>query len=83
MINGDRALTIAKEMGFPTDRLIKAANEEAITKAMITNVRLGDSMGLEATPAFVIKGVAIIGYPGSRTLANIVRSIRTCDKVIC
>jgi protein-disulfide isomerase len=83
VVDGARTLAVAKQMGFPIDRLTKAADEEAITQAMIAHVRLGNSMGLSATPAFVIKGAAILGYPGPRALAGIVRSIRTCDKVAC
>jgi protein-disulfide isomerase len=83
VVDATRALAIAKEMGFPSDQLTKAADDEAVTKAMIAHVRLGNSMGLGATPAFVIKGAAILGYPGGKALAEIVRSIRTCDKVAC
>jgi protein-disulfide isomerase len=83
VVDGARTLAVAKQMGFPIDRLTKAADEEAITQAMIAHVRLGNSMGLSATPAFVIKGAAILGYPGKKTLANIVKSIRTCDQVTC
>ena len=50
---------------------------------MIAHVQLGNAMGLAATPAFVIKGVAILGYPGKKSLVGIIKSIRTCDKVVC
>ena len=33
--------------------------------------------------AFVIKGAAILGYPGKKALAGIIQSIRTCDMVVC
>jgi len=50
---------------------------------MIAHLQLGNAMGLAATPAFVIKGVAILGYPGKKALAGIIQSIRTCDMVVC
>lgn len=83
VIDGTRALAITKTLGFPSDKLVKAADEEAVTKSMIANVQLGNSLGLAATPAFIIKGAAILGYPGKTTIAEIIKSIRTCDKIVC
>lgn len=82
-IDASRALAVAEDMGFSKERLIKVADEEAVTRAMIAHVQLGDAMGFSVTPAFVIKGAAILGYPGKKALADIIRSVRTCDKVVC
>jgi protein-disulfide isomerase len=46
-------------------------------------VRLGDALGLSATPSFVIKGVAILGYPGRKALESIIQSARRCGSVVC
>ena len=83
VIDGARALAVAKGLGFSSDKLTKAADEETVTKAMITNVQLGNSLGLAATPAFIIKGAAILGYPGKKTITDVIKSIRTCDKIVC
>lgn len=83
VVDGARALAVATALGFPGDKIVKAADEEDVTKAMIANVQLGNSLGLAATPAFIIKGAAILGYPGKKTLADIIKSIRTCDKIVC
>ena len=82
-IDASRALAVAKDLGFSKERLIKVADEDAVTRAMIAHVELGNAMGFAVTPAFVIKGAAILGYPGKKALAGIIRSIRTCDKVVC
>ena len=50
---------------------------------MKSHVRLGDALGLAATPAYVIKGAALLGHPGKKALQNVVASIRRCDKVAC
>ena len=50
---------------------------------MKSHLRLGEFMGLAATPSFVIKGVAILGHPGREALESVIRSIRTCDMVVC
>ena len=44
---------------------------------------LGDALAIQATPGFVIKGVAIVGYPGPKALARIIDAVKRCDAVIC
>jgi protein-disulfide isomerase len=44
---------------------------------------LGDALKIMATPGFVIKGVAIVGYPGPQAMANIVASAEKCGAVVC
>jgi protein-disulfide isomerase len=83
VIDANRALAVTKELGLSDERLIAAANEDSVTESMKAHVRLGDAMGLAATPAFVIKGVAILGHPGRAALDGIIRSLRTCDKITC
>jgi protein-disulfide isomerase len=50
---------------------------------MKSHVQLGNALGLAATPAFVINGVAILGHPGRKSLAGIITSVRACGKVVC
>jgi hypothetical protein len=50
---------------------------------MKSHVRLGNALGLAATPSFVVKDVAILGYPGRKTLESIVQSVRRCGNVVC
>lgn len=83
VVDANRALAVATELGLTSDKVIAAANDDSVTDTMKSHVRLGDSMGLAATPSFVIKGVAVLGHPGREALAKIIRSIRTCDKVVC
>ena len=83
VVDGNRALAVAKDLGLTSPRAIAAANEDSVSDAMRSHVHLGDQMGLVATPSFVVKGVAILGHPGRDALAGIVRAIRACDKVVC
>jgi protein-disulfide isomerase len=81
--DGARALQIAKGLGFDVKALTAAADSDAITKIMTDHVRLGDSLGLAATPSFIVDGVAILGYPGRYRLQAIVDAASTCGKVVC
>jgi protein-disulfide isomerase len=83
VVDGARALAEARGFVFDLKQLVAAANADIIAATMTMHVRLGDALGLAATPSFVIKGVAIVGYPGKAALANIIKSVRRCDKVVC
>jgi protein-disulfide isomerase len=82
-VDGARALAVAKELGFDAKKLTQTANEDRVTDAMKAHVRLGNALGLEATPSFVVKGVAIVGYPGRKALETVVQSVHRCDNVVC
>jgi protein-disulfide isomerase len=81
--DGLRALDIARRLGFDERALTKLGDSDEITKIMKAHVALGDSLGLAATPAFIIDGVAILGYPGRDGLQKIVDAARACGKVVC
>jgi predicted DsbA family dithiol-disulfide isomerase len=83
-MDGKRAFAIAQAMGLDDAKVANAANDDdAISDTMIAHVRLGNALGIQATPGFVIKGVAINGYPGPKSLEGIIRSVERCDNVIC
>ena len=84
MMDGKRAFAIAQAMGLDDAKVAKAANDDdEIPETMIAHVRLGNALGIRATPGFVIKGVAINGYPGPKALERIIRSVERCDNVVC
>ncbi len=81
--DGVRALDIARELGFDGQALTILGDSDEITTTMKAHVALGNSLGLAATPAFIIDGVAILGNPGRDGLQKIVDAARTCGKVAC
>jgi protein-disulfide isomerase len=81
--DGLRALDVARGLDFDERSLTKLGDSDEITKIMKAHVALGDALGLAATPAFIIDGVAILGYPGRDGLQKIVDASRTCGKVAC
>ena len=46
-------------------------------------LQIAHGLGLAATPAFIIDGVAILGYPGRYRLQAIVDASAACGKVVC
>lgn len=83
VVDGNRALAAAKELGLDAARLVELANDDGITETMRAHVRLGNAMRLVATPAYVIGNVAILGHPGRQSLQRVVDSVRRCRKVVC
>ena len=83
VVDGNRALAAAKEVGLDPAKVLPIANEDALATIMLAHVKLGDALGIQATPGFVIKGVAINGYPGPKSLAAIVDAVQRCGAVIC
>ena len=81
--DGLRALAIARSLGFNEHALTKLGDSDAITQTMKNLVGLGDSLGLAATPSFIVGGVAILGYPGRDTLQAVVDAVGACGKVVC
>ncbi|MGB6567317.1 MAG: DsbA family protein, partial [Xanthobacteraceae bacterium] len=59
--DGLRALDVARGLGFDERSLTKLGDSDAITKIMKAHLAVGNSLGLAATPAFIIDGVAILG----------------------
>jgi len=83
MVDGNRALAVAKATGLDTGKLLEIANEDSLGDVMKAHVHLGDALEITATPGFVIKGVAFVGYPGPKALAGIIDAVQRCDAVIC
>lgn len=83
VIEGTRALGVARELGFAEDKLIAVANDDDVTDAMKAHVRLGNALKLQATPAYVIGDVAVLGHPGRKALRRSVEAMRRCGKAAC
>ena len=83
VVNGNHALAAAKDIGLDATEVLKIANEDSLADVMTEHVRLGNSLAIAATPGFVIKGIAILGYPGHKSLAKMIESVQRCDAPMC
>jgi protein-disulfide isomerase len=82
-VDGYKALNIAHGLGLDAKKLTAVGDSDEITEQMKNHVRLGDDLGLAATPSFIIGGVAVVGYPGRYRLQAIVDAMNACGKVLC
>jgi protein-disulfide isomerase len=83
VIDGDRALAAARNIGIDEKKILAIANDDTITETMKAHVKLGNALKIVATPGFVIGGAAIIGYPGRKSLEAVIASVRACAKPAC
>ncbi len=83
VIDGDRALAVVRDLKLDEKKILALADDDTITETMKTHVRLGNQLGLRATPAYVIGDIAILGHPGQNSLKYMIDSMRRCRKVMC
>lgn len=83
VIDGQRALSVVRALKLDEQKILGLADDDTITETMKTHVRLGNQLGLQATPAYVIGDIAIIGHPGRNSLKYMIDSMRRCGKASC
>lgn len=83
VIDGQRALSAASNFELDLQKVLDAANDDGITDIMKAHVRFADTLGLKATPSYLIKDVAIQGHPGRASLKAVIDSVRKCGKAVC
>ena len=83
VIDGQRALSAASNFKLDLQKVLDAANEDGITDIMKAHVRFADTLGLKATPSYLIQDVAIQGHPGRKSLKSVIDSARKCRKAVC
>lgn len=66
-VNGKRALATAEKLGADNARLLEKANSDQTIRFMKEALRIGNSLGLAATPSFL---VGTESYVGGMTLAD-------------
>jgi protein-disulfide isomerase len=83
VVDAARALEVARALNLHPEHVTALADGEETAATLNAHVQLGKALGLAATPAFVIADVAVLGYPGRRSLQSIVDSVKDCGKVTC
>jgi protein-disulfide isomerase len=82
-IDGPRALDAAAKLGVDRAEIERVADSPATSALLRKQMTLAASLGLIATPSFVIGGAAVLGYPGPNTLARLVAETRRCGTLTC
>lgn len=82
-IDGAAALAAAAPTGLARASVVTEADSAETTAALKNAARLGSSLGLSATPSYVVLTDAIVGHPGFAKLKAIAAAVRACEKTEC
>lgn len=82
-IDGTKALAVAQDLGFGPDAMAEQVKAPDVNEALEHQLRLAASLGLAATPSFLIAGAGVLGYPGPRSLTRMIAAVRRCDEITC
>ena len=82
-IDGPRALDAAVAMGLDRAETERLADGDETRGTLGRQMRLAASLGLVATPSYVVGGAAVLGWPGANSLARIVANARLCGTISC
>ena len=82
-INGDRALALAKEMSLDLPRLQRDMAGPEVKAALDGNRKLGERLGINGTPAYVLGDEVVAGAVGLAPLREAVAGIRKCGQPTC
>jgi len=82
-VDDKRALAAAQAVGLESVELRQVANDDKFATVMKEHLRVGDALGIQATPGLVLGGVAIVGYPGKKALTEVINAVAKCGTVMC
>jgi protein-disulfide isomerase len=82
-VGAQRALDVAIEMGAERNKLIKDSDSDRVTDALVKASRLGENLGLSATPSFVAGREAVIGYVDLLGKRKAIANLRRCEALSC
>jgi protein-disulfide isomerase len=82
-VGAQRALDVAVTMGADGKKLINDADSDRITDALVKSSRLGENLGLTATPSFVAGREAVVGYVDLPGKKKAIANLRRCEALAC
>jgi protein-disulfide isomerase len=82
-VGGERATSLAREMGLDVARLQKDASGSEVNAALSENQRLAEKLAINGTPAFIIGEEVIPGAIGQGPLRQAIAGVRQCGHAVC
>jgi protein-disulfide isomerase len=82
-VDAARAVAASIELGADRAKLIADADSDRVTDALMRASRLGEDLGLIATPAFVAGREAVIGYLDIQQKRKAIANLRRCEAIGC
>ena len=83
IIDSQKALAVAEDLGAPRNKIEAHAVSSETDAALSAQMRLAASLGMAATPSFLIGGASVFGYPGPNALKRAIGAVRHCGQIAC
>jgi protein-disulfide isomerase len=77
-----RALAVAKEVGFDMKKIETDMDSDEAKASLEESLKLGETLGLNGTPSYIIGSDVVVGAVGLDTLRGKVSTAR-CGKAVC
>jgi protein-disulfide isomerase len=72
----ERALAVAKEVGFDMTRLAKDMDSDEVKQTIEENMKLADALGVNGTPSYVVGDEVVVGAVGIDALKDKIKAER-------
>jgi protein-disulfide isomerase len=82
-VDKDRALQVAQDVGVDMTKLQSDLADASLRKDLAANLQLGDKLGINGTPSYVIGSEIVPGAIGYDALKAKIDSMRKCGQTVC
>jgi protein-disulfide isomerase len=82
-VGKDRALEVAQSVGVDMSKLQADMSDPGLRKSLASNLQLGETLGINGTPSYVIGSELVPGAVGYDALKEKIDSMRKCGQTVC
>jgi protein-disulfide isomerase len=82
-VGKDRALEVAQSVGVDMSKLQADMSDPGLRKSLASNLQLGETLGINGTPSYVIGSELVPGAVGYDALKQKIDSMRKCGQTVC
>jgi protein-disulfide isomerase len=82
-VGKDRALEVAQSVGVDISKLQADMSDPGLRKSLASNLQLGETLGINGTPSYVIGSELVPGAVGYDALKQKIDSMRKCGQTVC
>lgn len=81
--DGNRALEVARDLGFDLDEINRVAGQDDVIGAFREANQLANDLGISGTPSYVIGDEVVFGALGEAVLREKIENVRKCGSTTC
>lgn len=82
-IGPDHAIAVALRLGAKKAQLLEDADSTPVTQAMSAAAKLGNELGMRATPSYLIGRDVFAGFLTKRQKQAAIDAYRKCERAVC